>query len=113
LPALEAVYHLDVEVVEIKGHCPVYAVGDRFAILEGYKLRAEKPLYPHSLASTFPYYVALSRGVSPSELGLGQEDAAYVQCLDPCERTGGGTVVFRIRRLEHDRVTEEGRAKAE
>jgi len=23
-------------------------------------------------------------------------DCAYVQCLDPCEITGGGTVVFEI-----------------
>lgn len=66
----------------------------------------------HSLASVFPYYIALSRGIAPRELGLG-EDTAYVQCVDPCERTGGGTVVFRIRRVGHDRAAEGGRAKAE
>ena len=113
MPVLEAVYDLNVEAVQIRGHCPVYALGDRFAILEGYKLRAEKPLCLHSLASMLPYYVALSHGVSPKELGLGQEDGAYVQCLDPCEHTGGGTVVFRIRRVEQDRAAEGGRAKAE
>jgi uncharacterized repeat protein (TIGR04076 family) len=85
---------LQVEVVQVKGHCPVYRVGDRFMILEGYKLQAERPLCLHSLASILPYYVALSRGASPKELGLGAEDAAYVQCLDPCERTGGGTVIL-------------------
>ena len=88
---------LRVEVVEIKGNCPVYAVGDSFRILEGFKLVAEKSLCMHSLASLMPYYVALSRGVSPVELGLAREgNVAYVQCLDPCERTGGGTVVFAI-----------------
>jgi uncharacterized repeat protein (TIGR04076 family) len=89
-----------VRVIEIKGHCPVYSVGDSFRILEGFKLVAEKPLCMHSLASFMLYYVALSRGASPAELGLaakeGQGREAYVQCLDPCERTGGGTVVFAI-----------------
>lgn len=89
---------LGVEVLEIKGRCPVYRVGDRFMILEGYKLQAERPLCLHSLASILPYYVALSRGVSPKDLGLGAEDAAYVQCLDPCERTGGGTAILRLTR---------------
>ena len=51
-----------------------------------------------SSASLMPYSVALSRGISPVELGLAREgDVAYVQCLDPCERTGGGTVVFAVK----------------
>lgn len=49
-----------------------------------------------------PYYVALSRGVPPVELGLakakeGRGQVAYIQCRGPCELTGGGTVVFAIR----------------
>jgi len=93
---------LMVEVVEIRGKCPVYQVGDSFRIVDGFQLVAEKPLCMHSLASIMPYYVALSRGVSPVELGLAkagedQDQVAYVQCLDPCERTGGGTVVFAVR----------------
>lgn len=89
---------LRVEVIKIKGHCPVYTVGDSFRIREGFKLVAEKPLCMHSLASIIPYYVALSRGVSPAELGLARKgNVAYVQCLDPCGHTGGGTVVFAIR----------------
>lgn len=89
-----------VEVVEIEGHCPVYTVGNSFRILEGFKLVVGKPLCMHSMASLMPYYVALSRGVSPLELGLARKgNVAYVQCLDPCERTGGGTVVFGIRRV--------------
>jgi uncharacterized repeat protein (TIGR04076 family) len=51
----------------------------------------------HALQSLVPYYVALSRGVNPMDLGLaGPDGAAYVQCLDPQEVTEGGTVVFRI-----------------
>ena len=91
--------NLTIKVVEIKGSCPVYKIGDMFNIVDGFKLIAEKPLCMHSLSSLMPYYVALSRGVSPVELGLAQEDkVAYIQCLDPCKYTGGGTVVFEIKR---------------
>lgn len=42
---------------------------------------------------------ALARGISPVELGLAREgEEAYVQCLDPLEHTGGGTVIFKISR---------------
>lgn len=88
---------LEVTVVEIKGRCPVYEVGDAFRIFDGFRLVTRKPLCMHSLASIMPYYVALSRGVSAVELGLAREgNVAYIQCLDPCERTGGGTVVLAI-----------------
>jgi uncharacterized repeat protein (TIGR04076 family) len=52
----------------------------------------------HSLASLMPYYVALSKGISPQALGLSgtKPNRAYLQCLDPCEVTGGGTVIFEI-----------------
>lgn len=89
---------LRVKVLEIRGYCPVYAIGDEFTILEGYKLWTESLVCMHSLASILPYYMALSKGVSPKELGLGDAEAAHIQCLDPCEYTGGGTVIFQIRR---------------
>ncbi|MGC8962840.1 MAG: TIGR04076 family protein [Candidatus Bipolaricaulaceae bacterium] len=89
--------NLLVKVIDVKGHCPVYKVGDVFRIVDGFKLVSDKPLCIHSLTSFMPYYVALSRGVSPSELGLAREGkAAYLQCPDPCELTGGGTVIFGI-----------------
>ena len=88
---------LRIKVKEIKGHCPVYKVGDVFYIVDGYKLKVTQPICMHALASIMPYYVALSRGVLPKELGLGKGDVAYVQCLDPCEYTDGGTVIFEIR----------------
>lgn len=51
----------------------------------------------HSLASIMPYYVALSKGVNPRTLGLAKEGSkVYFQCLDPCELTGGSTVIFEV-----------------
>jgi uncharacterized repeat protein (TIGR04076 family) len=88
---------LRVEAVEIQGHCPVYEVGQHFLLKEGYKLVADLPVCMHALQCLCPYYVALSRGTDPAELGLaGSDGAAYVQCLDPQRYTGGGTVTFRI-----------------
>ncbi len=88
-----------IEVADIKGQCPVYEVGDRIVVDDGYRLNLEDTdaLCLHSLASLMPYYVALSRGAEPAALGLAGEDGrAYVQCLDAAERTGGGTVTFVI-----------------
>jgi len=92
---------LVIEVVAIRGCCPVYKKGFVFRIKQGYKLVADAPICMHSLLSLAPYYASLSRGVSPGELRLaGPGGAAYVQCLDPQEITGGGTVTFRITREE-------------
>lgn len=95
-------FKLKVRVKEIKGKCPIYKEGDFFTISEGYKLNLcnQCPICMHSLASIMPYYVALSRGISPKSLGLGDEKKAYIQCLDPCDYTGGGTAVFEIQRRE-------------
>ena len=41
------------------------------------------------LASLMPYYVALSKGIPPTRLGLaGEGSRACVQCLDPCQVHG-------------------------
>lgn len=88
-----------IEVTDIKGQCPVYAVGDRIVVDDGYRvnLKETDAICLHSLASLMPYYVALSRGVDPAGLGLvGEDGRTYVQCLDPAEITGGGTVTFVI-----------------
>jgi hypothetical protein len=37
---------LQIEVVDIKGQCPVYKVADAFRIMDGYRLVAEMPMYP-------------------------------------------------------------------
>jgi uncharacterized repeat protein (TIGR04076 family) len=93
---------LIIKVVEIRGNCPVYSKGDKIFLEEGYRVNLSKTdaICMHSLASILPYYNALSKGVSVKELGLakqsGEDNKAYVQCLDPCKYTGGGTVIFEI-----------------
>lgn len=93
---------LVIEVAEIEGSCPVYKVGDKIILNEGYKIDLSKTnaICMHSLASIMPYYVALSKGIDPKDLGLARsgsgEKGAFVQCLDPCKYTGGGTVFFKI-----------------
>lgn len=47
-----------------------------------------------------PYHVALSHDVPSHKIGLGKGEKAYVQCLDPCEYTGGGTVLFEITKRD-------------
>lgn len=93
---------LKIVVKEIKGTCPVYAVGDSFVLRDGYQLVAEKPLCMHSLAALMPHYNAL-RIAEPARFGLAGKDdpsKAYVQCLDPAGHTGGGTAIFEISREE-------------
>lgn len=90
---------LIIEVIEIEGKCPVYRMGDRIVLDEGYKVNLGETdnICMHSLGSLLPYYNALAKGVSPQELGLAVEGTdAYVQCLDPKKFTGGGTVTFKI-----------------
>jgi len=93
--------NLEITVKAIRGHCPVYKVGDRIVLREGYRLDpgASDAVCMHSLASVMPYYNAVFRGVDPKDLGLADaEGQACVQCLDPCEETGGGTVILRLER---------------
>ena len=90
-------------VIAIEGKCPVYRLGDKIVIEDGFRLKLEETdaVCMHSLASLMPYYVALSKGVSPGELGLSAEGGkAYVQCLDPARYTGGGTVTFEVEITE-------------
>jgi len=92
---------LIVEVMDIKGKCPVYKTGDKIVLDEGYKvnLKETDKICMHSLASLLPYYNALAKGISPVELGLAKKGVeAFIQCLDSQEHTDGGTVTFRIKR---------------
>lgn len=92
---------LVIEVVEIKGKCPVYELGDRIILDDGYKVNLQETdhICMHSLGSVLPYYNSLARGVSSVDLGLAKEgEEAYLQCLDPFAYTGGGTVTFKIRK---------------
>ena len=92
---------LIIEVVDIKGECPVYSLGDKIVLDDGYKVDPKKTdnICLHSLASLLPYYNALARKVSPVDMGLARSGKdAFVQCLDPEKYTGGGTVTFKIHR---------------
>jgi len=92
---------LIIRVKEIKGSCPVYRVGDRIVLDEGYRMNLKETsnVCMHSLSSIIPYYIPLYRGIKPKELGLSRNGKkAYIQCLDPCEYTGGGTVIFEIEK---------------
>lgn len=103
---------LKIEVVDIKGHCPVYSVGDTFYLKAGYILESglSCSVCLHSLASILPYYNAIGHGVDPQILGLTSEPGkpARVQCLDPCGYTGGGTVVLEMKRMEDDEIECSG-----
>ncbi len=91
---------LVVKIIRISGSCPVYRVGDKFIIKNGYKLESKIPVCMHSLASLMPYYNAFAKGVSPEDLGLGKGKSLFVQCLDPHDLTGGGTVTMEIYKNE-------------
>jgi len=85
-------------VIEIRGKCPVFELGDRI-VIEGPEIKLDETdaICTHAFASLLPYIVALRKGIKPSELGLGRGEKAYVQCLDPGPPyTDGGTVIFEI-----------------
>jgi uncharacterized repeat protein (TIGR04076 family) len=96
---------LEIEVVEVRGSCPVHKVGDRIMI-DGAKiiLNETDALCVHALPVLLHYAVALDEGVDPVKLGLTKpedREHAYLQCLDPWKPyTEGGTVIFRCRRVK-------------
>ena len=96
---------LEIEVVEVRGKCPVHKVGDKI-VIDGPRILLDRTdaLCVHALPVILHYAVALDEGVDPVKLGLTKpEDGenAYVQCVDPWKPyTDGGTVIFRIRRVK-------------
>jgi uncharacterized repeat protein (TIGR04076 family) len=96
---------LEIEVVEVRGRCPVHRVGDK-AVVDGPRVVLDRTdaLCVHALSSLLHYVPVLERGGDPVELGLTRpedREHAYVQCLDPGEPyTHGGTVVFRVRKIK-------------
>ena len=97
---------LVIKVVEIHGSCPVYKLGDKIVLDEGYKVNLKETdgICMHSLTSILPYYNLLTAGVDMGQFGLlkkgDSSSAPRVRCLDPVEYTGGGSVVFEMTRVE-------------
>ena len=92
---------LIIEVVEIRGTCPVHKIGDRI-VVEGPRIDLGRTdsVCIHALPSLLHYVVALREGVDPKTLGLSTDGRnAYIQCLDPGPPyTEGGTVIFKCYR---------------
>ena len=90
-----------IEVVEVKGKCPVHKIGDKI-IIQGSRIDLGRTdnLCIHAMPSLLHYAVALREGADPRKLGLSTDKGnAYIQCLDPgAPYTEGGTVIFRCRR---------------
>ena len=96
---------LEIEVVKVRGYCPVYKVGNKM-VIDDPKIVLEETdaLCVHALSSLLHYVLILQRGGDPVELGLTKpedREHAYIQCLDPGEPyTHGGTVIFKVRRIK-------------
>jgi uncharacterized repeat protein (TIGR04076 family) len=95
---------LEIKVVEVRGHCPVYKVGDKITV-DDPEIVLEKTdaLCTHALSSLLHYVLVLEREVDAVDLGLSKSndgENAYIQCLDPGEPyTHGGTVIFKIQKV--------------
>jgi uncharacterized repeat protein (TIGR04076 family) len=95
---------LVIDVVEVRGKCPVHRVGDRI-VIDGARIDLDKTdaLCIHALSVILHYAVALDEGADPVKLGLTKaedREHAYVQCVDPWRPyTEGGTVIFRMRKV--------------
>ena len=95
---------LEIEVIEVRGYCPVHKVGDKIVVADPeIVLEKTDALCTHALSSLLHYVLVLERGADPVELGLSNpqdKEHAYIQCVDPGEPyTQGGTVVFKVRRV--------------
>jgi uncharacterized repeat protein (TIGR04076 family) len=98
---------LEIEVVEVRGYCPVYKVGDKIVVDDPrIVLESTDALCTHALSSLLHYVLTLEAGDDPLRLGLTKSDDpehAYIQCLDPGPPyTDGGTVIFRITRIDKE-----------
>jgi len=86
---------VQVEVVEVRGHCPVHKVGDRFEIDVHKITRASincEALCYHALSAIYGAYF-----MSRAEIA---KEESFAQCFDPGPpyAPGGGTVIFKLTR---------------
>ena len=96
---------LEIRVREIRGHCPVYKVGNKIMIDDPrILLNRTDALCTHALSTLLHYVTILEHDWCPVKLGLttpGDPEHAYIQCVDPGEPyTEGGTVIFEVRRIK-------------
>ena len=75
---------LEIEVVEVRGRCPVHKVGDKI-VIDGASIVLDRTdaLCIHALSVILHYAVALDEGADPVKLGLTKpedRENAYV-CL--------------------------------
>ena len=102
---------LEIVVHEIRGKCPVHKVGDKI-IVDDPKIVLESTdaLCTHALSSLLHYVLILDSGADPVRLGLTKADDreyAYIQCVDPgAPYTDGGTVIFRIRKIDKEKSSD-------
>ena len=94
---------LILKVIEIKGHCPVYKVGEK-TIISGSEIDLENTdkACVHALLSLGSFIVGLREGIPPLTVGLSKKKGgpAYFQCLDPDPPwTNGGKVLFEVSRV--------------
>jgi len=91
--------------------CPYYEVGDTFYI-EQVALRKENiqtqsgMLCMAALADHIPFYRALLRGITPTELGIATSDdpsCGYLRCHDPTGKrrlpVKSATIIFKVTPL--------------
>lgn len=96
----QMVSRLEITVRILEGSCPIYKEGSSFSIVGGHQLTVKhNPVCMYSLASIMPYYASLSKGVSPKQLGIGDEKVGTVQCLGQCG-VSSGKIAFEIKRIE-------------
>ncbi len=93
-----------VTVEEVRGYCAAgYEPGDSFIIKDYYIPPGQGvKICLHALNSMLTLLMPFLKGVSAEKLGIGPRDnEAYLQCPDPGKPyTDGGTVVFRLERID-------------
>jgi uncharacterized repeat protein (TIGR04076 family) len=95
---------LEFEVVEIRGYCPLYNVGDKMVIdYPRVVLDKGDPLCANVLSSLMRYVQDLEKGADLDELGLSKsEDGndAFIECEEASKLYANcGTVTFRCCRI--------------
>ena len=95
------IYRVTATVKEIRGKCPLYALGDKIVFEAFYvKSTQSRDICIHAFSAMSTLLSAFLHGASAIDLGIGSKpDVGYIQCPDPGPpHTMGGTVVFKLKR---------------